>query len=205
MPEPKTESEAELTWAQAWNNAPGPKSMREALTLFGKGLAMGTADIIPGVSGGTIAFITGIYHHLLSAISSINLSSIWLGLQGKFKEALVEIHLRFLIVLFGGIFPWAASGRSLALGRDEGMTKVIFDEHTDQILGVAIVGPNAGDLIAEGALAIEMGCDASDIGSTIHPHPTLSETFAMAAEAFEGTITDLYMPKKKSKTPSKAA
>jgi dihydrolipoamide dehydrogenase len=104
-----------------------------------------------------------------------------------------------------GIFPWAASGRSLALGRDEGMTKVIFDEHTDQILGVAIVGPNAGDLIAEGALAIEMGCDASDIGSTIHPHPTLSETFAMAAEAFEGTITDLYMPKKKSKTPSKAA
>jgi dihydrolipoamide dehydrogenase len=85
------------------------------------------------------------------------------------------------------------------------MTKVIFDEHTDQILGVAIVGPNAGDLIAEGVLAIEMGCDASDIGSTIHPHPTLSETVAMAAEAFEGTITDLYMPKKKSKTPSKAA
>ena len=104
-----------------------------------------------------------------------------------------------------GIFPWAASGRSLALDRDEGMTKVIFDEQTDQILGVAIVGPNAGDLIAEGALAIEMGCDASDIGSTIHPHPTLSETVAMAAEAFEGTITDLYMPKKKSKTPSKAA
>ena len=104
-----------------------------------------------------------------------------------------------------GIFPWAASGRSLALGRDEGMTKVIFDEHTHQILGVAIVGPNAGDLIAEGALAIEMGCDASDIGSTIHPHPTLSETVAMAAEAFEGTITDLYMPKKKSTTSPKAA
>ena len=104
-----------------------------------------------------------------------------------------------------GVFPWAASGRSLALGRDEGMTKVIFDEHTRQILGVAIVGPSAGDLIAEGALAIEMGCDASDIGSTIHPHPTLSETVAMAAEAFEGTITDLYMPKKKSKTPLKAA
>jgi dihydrolipoamide dehydrogenase len=104
-----------------------------------------------------------------------------------------------------GVFPWAASGRSLALGRDEGMTKVIFDEQTKQILGVAIVGPSAGDLIAEGALAIEMGCDASDIGSTIHPHPTLSETVAMAAEAFEGTITDLYIPKKKSKTPSKAA
>lgn len=103
MPEPKTESEVELTWSQAWNSAPGPKSTREALTLFGKGLAMGTADIIPGVSGGTIAFITGIYHHLLSAISSINLSSIWLGLRGKFKEALVEIHLKFLLILFGGI------------------------------------------------------------------------------------------------------
>jgi dihydrolipoamide dehydrogenase len=96
-----------------------------------------------------------------------------------------------------GVFPWAASGRSLALGREEGVTKVIFDEATDRILGMAIVGPSAGDLIAEGALAIEMGCEASDIGSTIHPHPTLSETVAMAAEAFEGTITDLYIPKKK--------
>ena len=104
-----------------------------------------------------------------------------------------------------GVFPWAASGRSLALGREEGMTKVIFDENTDRLLGVAIVGPNAGDLIAEGALAIEMGCDASDIGATIHPHPTLSETVAMAAEVFEGTITDLYLPKKKPKSPSAAA
>ena len=104
MPESKTESEVKLTWLQAWNNAPGPKSTRETLTLFGKGLAMGTADIIPGVSGGTIAFITGIYQNLLSAISSINFSSIWLGFQGKFKEALIEIHLKFLFVLFGGIF-----------------------------------------------------------------------------------------------------
>ena len=103
MPEPETESEVELTWTRAWNSAPGPKSVREALTLFGKGLAMGTADIIPGVSGGTVAFITGIYNHLLSAISSINLSSIWLGLRGKFKEAIVKIHLKFLLVLFGGI------------------------------------------------------------------------------------------------------
>ena len=103
MPEPETESEVELTWTKAWNSAPGPKSVREALTLFGKGLAMGTADIIPGVSGGTVAFITGIYNHLLSAISSINLSSIWLGLRGKFKEAIVKIHLKFLLVLFGGI------------------------------------------------------------------------------------------------------
>jgi dihydrolipoyl dehydrogenase len=95
-----------------------------------------------------------------------------------------------------GVFPWAASGRSLALGRDEGMTKVLFDKETNRILGAAIVGPNAGDLIAECVLAIEMGCDAEDIGLTIHPHPTLSETVAMAAEAFSGTITDLYIPKR---------
>ncbi|MFE1602528.1 dihydrolipoyl dehydrogenase [Methylobacterium sp. ID0610] len=95
-----------------------------------------------------------------------------------------------------GVFPWAASGRSLSLGRDEGLTKVLFDEETDRILGCGIVGPSAGDLIAEAALAIEMGADASDIGLTIHPHPTLSETVGMAAEAFEGTITDLYMPKR---------
>jgi dihydrolipoamide dehydrogenase len=95
-----------------------------------------------------------------------------------------------------GVFPWAASGRSLSLGRDEGITKVLFDENSHQIIGCAIVGPNAGDLIAEAALAIEMGADADDIGLTIHPHPTLSETIGMAAEAFEGTITDLYMPKK---------
>jgi len=96
-----------------------------------------------------------------------------------------------------GAFPWAASGRSLSLGRNEGMTKLLFDEQTDRLLGGGIVGPNAGDLIAEVALAIETNCDAADIGLTIHPHPTLSETVAMAAEAFEGTITDLYMPKKK--------
>ena len=96
-----------------------------------------------------------------------------------------------------GVFPWAASGRSLSLGRDEGSTKILFDEETNQIIGAAIVGPNAGDLISECALAIEMGCDAEDIGLTVHPHPTLSETVAMAAEVFEGTITDLYIPKKK--------
>ena len=96
-----------------------------------------------------------------------------------------------------GVFPWAASGRSLSLGRDEGITKILFDEATERILGCGIVGPNAGDLIAEATLAIEMGADAQDIGLTIHPHPTLSETIGMAAEAFEGTLTDLYMPKKK--------
>ena len=97
-----------------------------------------------------------------------------------------------------GIFPWAASGRSLTLGRDDGVTKVLFDEETHRIVGCGVVGTNAGELMAEAALAIEMGADAIDIGHTIHPHPTLSETFGMAAEAFEGTITDLYAPKKTS-------
>jgi dihydrolipoamide dehydrogenase len=96
-----------------------------------------------------------------------------------------------------GVFPWAASGRSLSLGRDDGMTKLLFDTTTRRIIGAGIVGPNAGDLIAEAALAIELGADAVDIAATIHPHPTLSETVAMSAEAFEGTITDLYLPKKK--------
>jgi len=95
-----------------------------------------------------------------------------------------------------GVFPWAASGRSLSLGREEGITKLIFDKESNRILGAGIVGPNAGDLISEVALAIEMGCDAEDLALTIHPHPTLSETICLATEAFEGTITDLYMPKK---------
>lgn len=94
-------------------------------------------------------------------------------------------------------FPWAASGRALSMGREEGMTKLLFCPDTNRILGAGIVGINAGDLIAETALAIEMCCDVEDIALTIHPHPTLSETIAQAAEAFEGTITDLYMPKKK--------
>jgi dihydrolipoamide dehydrogenase len=95
-----------------------------------------------------------------------------------------------------GNFPWAASGRSLALGRDEGSTKLLFDPVTHRVLGGGMVGPNAGELVAEVALAIEMGADATDIGLTIHPHPTLSETVGLSAEAFEGTITDLYLPKK---------
>ncbi len=93
-------------------------------------------------------------------------------------------------------FPWAASGRALALGRSEGFTKLLFDKKSKRVLGGAIVGQSAGDLIAEIGLAIEMGADASDISLTIHPHPTLSETVAFTAEAFEGTLTDLYMPKK---------
>lgn len=95
-----------------------------------------------------------------------------------------------------GKFPWAASGRSLSLGRDEGVTKLVFDK-AGKIIGAGMVGPNAGELIAEAGLAIEMGCDAADIGLTVHAHPTLSETVAFAAEAYEGTLTDLYIPKKK--------
>jgi dihydrolipoamide dehydrogenase len=111
---------------------------------------------------------------------------------------LTENEARAKGIAFGkGVFPWAASGRSLSLGRDEGVTKVLFDETTHRLIGCGIVGPNAGDLIAEAALAIEMGADAEDIALTIHPHPTLSETISMAAEMFEGTITDLIAPRKK--------
>jgi dihydrolipoamide dehydrogenase len=95
------------------------------------------------------------------------------------------------------VFPWAASGRAIANGRDEGFTKLLFDETTHRIIGGAIVGTNAGDLVAEIALAIEMGCDATDIGKTIHPHPTTSESIGMAAEVFEGVCTDLPPAKKK--------
>jgi dihydrolipoamide dehydrogenase len=96
-----------------------------------------------------------------------------------------------------GNFPWVANGRSLSLGREEGFTKLLFDPETHRVLGGGIVGTNAGELISEVAIAVESGCDAADIGLTIHPHPTLSETVAGAAEAFEGTLTDLYLPKKK--------
>ena len=96
-----------------------------------------------------------------------------------------------------GKFPWAASGRAIGIGRTEGFTKLIFDETSHRIVGGGIVGVHAGDLIAEAALAIEMGCEVEDIGHTIHPHPTLSESVGMAAEVFDGSITDLYVPKKK--------
>jgi dihydrolipoamide dehydrogenase len=101
-----------------------------------------------------------------------------------------------------GAFPWAASGRALSIGRSDGSTKVLVDPETRRILGAGIVGVNAGELIAEAVHALEMGADAEDVGLTIHPHPTLSETIGFAAEAAEGTITDLYMPKR---APKRAA
>jgi dihydrolipoamide dehydrogenase len=111
---------------------------------------------------------------------------------------LTETEARKNGVRYGkGSFPWAASGRALGIARPEGLTKLLFEEDSGRLLGAGIVGPGAGDLIAEVGLAIEMGADAEDIGLTIHPHPTLSETIAFSAEAFEGTITDLYLPKKR--------
>lgn len=112
--------------------------------------------------------------------------------MGKTEEQCKEEGIKYE----KGAFPWAASGRSLSIGRDDGMTKVLLDEH-HRIIGAGIVGPNAGELIAETTLALEMGADVEDLALTIHPHPTLSETINFAAEVAEGTCTDIYMPKKK--------
>ena len=116
----------------------------------------------------------------------------WVGLTETEAEAQGVTYEK-------GVFPWSASGRSLGMGRSDGLTKILFDPMTKRVLGAGIVGPSAGDLIAEIALAIEMDCEAADLSLTIHPHPTLSETVGLAAEAFEGTITDLYVPKKTGK------
>jgi dihydrolipoamide dehydrogenase len=114
----------------------------------------------------------------------------WAGLTEKEAKSQGVVYEK-------ATFPWAASGRALSIGREEGMTKLLFCPESKRIVGAGIVGVSAGELIAETTLAIEMGCDVEDIALTIHPHPTLSETIAQAAEIFEGTITDLYMPKKK--------
>ncbi len=113
----------------------------------------------------------------------------WMGLtENRAKEEGIEYEK--------GAFPWAASGRSLSIGRNEGLTKILSEKETGRILGAGMVGPNAGELIAEAVLALEMGADVEDISLSIHPHPTLSETFAFAAEMITGTITDLYVKKK---------
>jgi dihydrolipoamide dehydrogenase len=114
----------------------------------------------------------------------------WVGVtEAEAKEQKVEYGV--------GKFPLAASGRAIGIDRTEGFTKLLFDKATNRIIGAGITAPHAGDLIAECALAIELGAEAGDIGLTIHPHPTLSESVAMAAEVFEGTVTDLYIPRKK--------
>ena len=115
----------------------------------------------------------------------------WVGVtEGEAKENGLDYGV--------GKFPWSASGRALGMDRSEGFTKLIFDRPTGRIIGAGITGLNAGELISECALAIEMDCEAEDISLTIHPHPTLSESISMAAEVFDGTITDLYIPRKKS-------
>jgi len=114
----------------------------------------------------------------------------WVGLtEGECKAQGIQYGV--------GKFPHAASGRAIGIARTEGFTKLIFDEATHRIIGAGVTCPNAGELISELALAIEMGCEAADIGLTVHPHPTLSESVGMAAEVYEGTITDLYIPKRK--------
>lgn len=140
--------------------------------------------------------IAGLKHYFspqcIASVAYTDPELAWVGLtEREAKEKAIDYEK--------GAFPWAASGRALSMGAEEGLTKVLFCTKTKRILGAGIVGVNAGELIAEAALAIEMGCDVEDIALTIHPHPTLSETFAQAAEAFEGTITDLYMPKKHKK------
>lgn len=136
--------------------------------------------------------IAGLKHgfddRVIPAVAYTDPEVAWVGLT--------ETEARARGIDYGkGVFPWAASGRALSVGRNEGLSKLIFDKESNRILGAAIVGPNAGELIAECVLAIEMGADAEDIGLTIHPHPTLSETVGMAAEVFTKTVTDIYLRK----------
>ena len=114
----------------------------------------------------------------------------WMGLTETEAKAQGVVYEK-------GAFPWAASGRSLSIGRSDGLTKVLVDPESKRILGAGIVGPNAGELIASAVVALEMGADVEDIALSIHPHPTLSETVNFACEVVEGTVTDLYVPKKR--------
>ena len=115
----------------------------------------------------------------------------WMGLtESEAKESGVDYQKQ--------VFPWAASGRALGLGRGDGLTKLLFESDSHRLLGAGIVGVNAGDLIAETVLALEMAADAEDIGLTVHPHPTLSETVAFAADMAAGTITDLMPPRRRA-------
>ncbi|MEW9572074.1 dihydrolipoyl dehydrogenase [Rhodanobacter sp. Si-c] len=127
---------------------------------------------------------------VIPSVAFTNPEVAWVGVtEREAKEKGLKVGV--------GKFPWAASGRAIGIARTEGFTKLIFDEETHRIVGGAVVGVNAGDLISELALAVEMGAEAADIALTVHPHPTLGESVGMAAEVYEGTITDLYIPKKK--------
>ncbi|KAF3980857.1 MAG: dihydrolipoyl dehydrogenase [Methylococcales symbiont of Hymedesmia sp. n. MRB-2018] len=140
------------------------------------------AEVISGIKSGFDALT-------IPAVAYTDPEVTWMGLtENQAKKEGIEYDK--------ASFPWAASGRSLSLGRNEGITKILCDKETGRVLGAGMVGPNAGELIAEAVLALEMGADAEDIGLSIHPHPSLSETFGFAAEMITGTITDLYIKKK---------
>ncbi|HEX8777670.1 MAG TPA: FAD-dependent oxidoreductase, partial [Rhodanobacter sp.] len=127
---------------------------------------------------------------VIPSVAYTNPEVAWVGVtEREAKEKGLKVGV--------GKFPWAASGRAIGIARTEGFTKLIFDEETHRVVGGAVVGVNAGELISELALAVEMGAEAADIALTVHPHPTLGESVGMAAEVYEGTITDLYIPKKK--------
>lgn len=137
------------------------------------------AEVISGLKSGFDALT-------IPAVAYTDPEVTWMGLtENQAKQEGIEYDK--------ASFPWAASGRSLSLGRNEGLTKILCDKETGRILGAGMVGPNAGELIAEAVLALEMGADAEDVGLSIHPHPSLSETFGFAAEMITGTITDLYI------------
>jgi len=137
------------------------------------------------IAGGKAVFDA----HAIPSVAYTDPEVAWMGLtETEAKERGVEIRK--------ASFPWAASGRALGIGRPEGHTKLILDAESGRILGAGMVGPNAGELIAEAVLALELGADAEDLALAVHPHPTLSETVALAAELAEGTITDLYAPKR---------
>ncbi len=140
------------------------------------------AEVISGIKAGFDALT-------IPAVAYTDPEIAWMGLtENQAKEQGIEYEK--------ASFPWAASGRSLCLGRNEGITKILCEKETGRILGAGMVGPNAGELVAETVLALEMGADAEDIGLSIHPHPSLSETFGFAAEMITGTITDLYLKKR---------
>lgn len=179
------------------------KQMRTSVpTIFAIGDIVGNPMLAhKAMPEGRVAaeVIAGLKHYFdpkcIASVAYTDPEAAWVGLT--------ETEAKAKGIKYGkGVFPWAASGRSLSIGRSEGLTKLIIDEDTHRVLGAGIVGPNAGELISELALAIEMGADVEDVALTIHPHPTLSETVMLAAEVFEGTITDLYLPKKKTEKAS---
>ncbi|MDE0308864.1 MAG: dihydrolipoyl dehydrogenase [Acidiferrobacterales bacterium] len=143
------------------------------------------AEVLSGLKSG---FDTSI----IPSVAYTDPEIAWVGVTEKEAK-------QFGIPVRKSVFPWRASGRALSMSRPEGVTKLLFDPDSDRLIGAGISGPNAGELIAEAALAIEMGSDAEDLALTIHAHPTLSETINFAAEVYQGTVTDIYIPRKSAR------